>query len=70
MLRLLNRVDEALSDLDRAVELSAGHGQASKQAYTQRGLIRLLQEDEEGARKDFQVGDGYRYIHFPCCYNQ
>ena len=57
MFRLLNRVDEALSDLDQAVELSGGCGQASKQAHTQRGLIRLLQEDEEGALKDFQVGD-------------
>lgn len=57
MLRLLNRVNEALADLDQAVELSGGRGQASKQAYTQRGLIKLLQEDEEGAVKDFQVSD-------------
>jgi hypothetical protein len=32
-------VEEALSDLNRAIELSGGRGKATEQALTQRGII-------------------------------
>lgn len=53
--RLLNRVDDALSDLNTAIQLSAGVGRAAEQAYTQRGLIHILQGNEEDALQDFKV---------------
>lgn len=55
MYRLLNRVDDALSDLNTAIQLSAGVGRAAEQAYTQRGLIHILQGNEEDALQDFKV---------------
>jgi len=36
-------VSGALNDLEKAIELSEGHGKVACQAYTQRGLIRRLQ---------------------------
>ena len=55
MYRLLNRVDDALSDLNTAIQLSAGVGRAAEQAYTQRGLIHILQGNEDDALQDFKV---------------
>jgi hypothetical protein len=36
-------ISGALEDLNKAVELSQGHGQVACQAYTQRGLIYKLE---------------------------
>lgn len=55
MYRLLNRVDDALSDLNTAIQLSDGVGRAAEQAYTQRGLIHILQGNEDDALQDFKV---------------
>ena len=70
--RLLNQVDLALADLDQAILLSSGHGKVAEQAYTQRGLIRRLRGDDEGALADFKCAAnlGSRYarkqVHI-CC---
>lgn len=53
--RLLNQVDLALSDLDEAIRLSNGQGKVAEQALTQRGLIRRLRGDSEGALTDFKA---------------
>ena len=53
--RLQHEVNLALSDLDSAITLSGGRGQVAEQALTQRGLVRSLQEDEEGALEDFKA---------------
>lgn len=55
MYRLLHRVDEALSDLSTAIELSGGRGKVAEQAYTQRGLIYMLRGREDEALEDFKV---------------
>ena len=55
ILRLLNRVDEAIVDLNTAIDLCKGRGRTGEQAYTQRALIFMLQEDEERALDDFKV---------------
>lgn len=71
--RLLNQVDLALADLDQAVLLSSGRGKVAEQAYTQRGLIKRLRGDEEGALADFKCAAnlGSRYarkqVCFSCC---
>ena len=53
--RLQNQIDSALSDLDTAVSLSSGRGKVAEQAHTQRGLIRRLQGENEGALEDFKT---------------
>ncbi len=52
--RLLNQVDLALTDLDEAIRLSNGQGKVAEQAFTQRGLIRRLRGEDEGALADFK----------------
>jgi tetratricopeptide (TPR) repeat protein len=53
-LQLKGDVDGALTDLDRAIELSNGQGEAAKQAFTQRGIICKMRGEEEKAACDFQ----------------
>ena len=53
--RLLNKVDEALSDLNTAIQLSGGCGKAAENAFTQRGLILMLRGNEDDALEDFKV---------------
>ena len=50
----LAKEDNAFSDLDKAIELGHGRGKACAQAYTQRGLLKRLKGDEEGALEDFK----------------
>ncbi len=52
--RLLNQVDLALADLDEAIRLSNDRGKVAEQAFTQRGLIRRLRGEDEGALADFK----------------
>ncbi len=52
--RLLNEVDLALADLDKAINLSKGHGKVAEQSFIQRGLIRRLKGDDEDALTDFK----------------
>ena len=52
--RLQGQVDLALADLDRAIQLSGGRGRAAEQAYTQRGLVWRLREEDERALEDFK----------------
>ena len=44
---------KALEDLNKAIELGGEKGASSAQAYTQRGLIRRLNGNEDGALEDF-----------------
>jgi len=53
-LRLLRNITGALVDLNKALELSEGRGRAARQAFTQRGLLRRLQDDVSGAEDDFK----------------
>ncbi|KAJ3297718.1 Tetratricopeptide repeat protein 36 [Borealophlyctis nickersoniae] len=50
------RTDEALADLDKAVELGAGDAVVLKQAYTQRAILRKSMGDLEGSENDFAQG--------------
>ena len=63
MYRLLSQVDLALTDLDTAIRLTNGQGKVAEQAYTQRGLIRRLRGDDDGAKEDFEAAAtlGSRY---------
>jgi len=54
--RLKGENQLAMKDLDDAINLCEGDKIVAKQAYTQRGLIKELNGDEEGARKDFEMG--------------
>ena len=53
--RLQNQIVLALADLDTAIRLSSGHGKVAEQAHTQRGLLRRLRGDDEGALDDFKA---------------
>jgi len=53
-LRLTGKIEEALADLDKAIQLSEGKGRAACQAYCQRGLIHLKNNAKEQARADFE----------------
>jgi len=53
--RLLNNTAGAMADLDKAIQLSGGAGPAACQAFTQRALLRRLQNDEVGAVDDFKM---------------
>lgn len=55
MFRLKGDTDSALTDLHTAIELSGGRGGAAAQAYTQHGLILMLQGEEDQALEDFKV---------------
>ncbi|KAG0257099.1 Tetratricopeptide repeat protein 36 [Mortierella polycephala] len=57
--RIQENDEAALKDLDKAIE--NGHGQIDilKQAYTQRGIIKKLKGDKDGAQVDFERGARY-----------
>ncbi len=65
MYQLQHQVDLALADLDKAVELSGGHGKVAEKAYTQRGIIRKVRGDDSGALEDFKkaahLGSGFAH---------
>ena len=48
------QTDEAMADLDIAIELSGGRGKAAEQALTQRGIIWRVKGDDERALEDFK----------------
>ncbi|KAE9555788.1 hypothetical protein FO519_001002 [Halicephalobus sp. NKZ332] len=52
--RLENKIDEALLDLNKSIELSKGQGKAACQAFSQRAMIHLLKENKEESKNDFQ----------------
>lgn len=52
--RLLRQPEEALEDLNLAIEKSDSRGPVARQALCQRGLLRKLQVDENGALEDFK----------------
>jgi tetratricopeptide (TPR) repeat protein len=52
--QLRQQVEEALSDLNRAIELSGGRGKAAEQALTQRGIIWRVKGEDEKALEDFK----------------
>ncbi|KAK0393089.1 hypothetical protein QR680_000050 [Steinernema hermaphroditum] len=53
-LRLSGRTDDALDDLDKAIELSAGNGKSACQSYVQRAMVKRLQGKNDEARDDFE----------------
>ncbi|KAG7217641.1 hypothetical protein INR49_021329 [Caranx melampygus] len=53
-LRLQGDTAGALKDLDQAVSLSRGCGRTACQALVQRGLLRRLACQDDGAREDFE----------------
>ncbi|KAL7981665.1 hypothetical protein Chor_005753 [Crotalus horridus] len=55
-LRLQGDVAKALEDLEAALKLSKGAGPVARQGFVQRGLIQLLQGQEEAARRSFEQG--------------
>ncbi|XP_020281771.1 tetratricopeptide repeat protein 36 homolog isoform X2 [Pseudomyrmex gracilis] len=52
-LRLANRNEEALEDLNLAVELSKGNGKVGVQALCQRGALYRWMKQDDDARMDF-----------------
>jgi len=56
--RLMRNTTDALTDLDTAISLSQGRGPGACEAYTQRGIIRKLNDDTEGALEDFKHASG------------
>ena len=52
--QLRQQVDEALSDLNKAIDLSGGRGKVAEQAHTQRGIIWRVKGDDEKALEDFR----------------
>ena len=60
---ILGNLDGAMQDLNLAIRLSKGYGKAAAQAYTQRALLKKVQNDEEGALQDFKLaaalGNGF-----------
>jgi len=62
-LRMKGDTENALKDLNSSITLCESHPLVFKnvasQAYTQRGLIKELQGDEEGARLDFEKGASF-----------
>ena len=53
-LRLKGETEAAEEHLNKAITLSGGRGKAACQAYTQRGLLKKLHQDEESALTDFK----------------
>lgn len=53
--RLLKRDDDALASLEHAIRLAGDDKFTLRQAHTQRGSLRLLRKDEDGARADFEA---------------
>ncbi|XP_064642180.1 tetratricopeptide repeat protein 36-like [Lineus longissimus] len=54
-LRLQGVTQGALSDLNKAIELSEGKGKVACQSFTQRGLIERLEGHNEKALNDFKI---------------
>lgn len=58
VMRLLDRIDEAKKDLDRAIELSDQDGNinanVAQQAYCQRAMIHFLRKNENQGRFDME----------------
>uniref|UniRef100_A0A914X1W6 Tetratricopeptide repeat protein 36 n=1 Tax=Plectus sambesii TaxID=2011161 RepID=A0A914X1W6_9BILA len=54
VLRLRGNVEEALNDLNKAIELSGGKGKAACQAYVQRAMIARLQNRDADAKADYE----------------
>lgn len=54
-LRLQGKIEEALADLNMAVEIARGKGRAACQAHTQRAMIHRLNGNDDLAREDFQA---------------
>ncbi|XP_076057471.1 tetratricopeptide repeat protein 36 isoform X2 [Oratosquilla oratoria] len=53
-LRLQGKIDEAMQDLEKALDVSKGKGRAACQAWTQRAMVHRLQGHDEDAKQDFQ----------------
>ncbi|XP_046444732.1 tetratricopeptide repeat protein 36-like [Daphnia pulex] len=53
-LRLLKRNEEAMEDLNKAIELSQGRGKAASQAYCQRAMLYHYAGNEELAFTDWE----------------
>ncbi|KAF9964661.1 Tetratricopeptide repeat protein 36 [Mortierella alpina] len=54
--RIQDNTAAALQDLDKAIEHGSGQTAILKQAYTQRGIIKKLKGDKDGAQADFERG--------------
>ena len=54
MYQLRQQTEEALTDLNKAIQLSEGRGRAAQQALAQRGIIWRVKGDEEQALEDFK----------------
>ena len=52
--QLEKRFDEAILDLEKAIELSDGRGNSALQAYIQRALIHQLHNESEQAKENYQ----------------
>lgn len=52
--RLQGNIQASLQDLNKAIELCHGQGKVACQAFTQRGLIKRLAEDEDGSKEDLR----------------
>ena len=54
-LRLMGRNEEAMDDLNKAIDLSGGKGRAGVNALCQRALLLLLKGCEEEGNRDLQA---------------
>jgi len=54
VLRFQEKIEEAIADLNKAIELSEGKGKSAAQAYSQRALIYQLRNDNDLAREDYE----------------
>ncbi|TMS40200.1 hypothetical protein L596_006608 [Steinernema carpocapsae] len=52
--RLMGKTDEAMVDLDKAIELSKGTGKSACQSFVQRAMVKRLQGKNDEARADYQ----------------
>ncbi|KAI8620460.1 hypothetical protein BC830DRAFT_1099305 [Chytriomyces sp. MP71] len=59
VLRMQGNNEEALKDLDLAIEYGAGDAALLKQAYTQRAIVKKALGDIEGSDRDFGMGSKY-----------
>ncbi|KAJ1973606.1 hypothetical protein H4R35_004030 [Dimargaris xerosporica] len=57
--RLQHEFALALQDLDKAIVYANGDANVLRQAYTQRGIIKKTQGDNDGAYADFEQGGQY-----------
>ena len=53
--RMKGKPDDALSDLNTAIDLCRSRGKVAEQAYVQRAMIKRLNGDDDGAFQDFRV---------------